>query len=358
MSEGDALDEVELARAQVGQAHRRVDDRQVDDPVEVDRALVPVVRVALEHDAVLRDALDELERARADRLGAELVALGLRRLGRDHHAGAVGQHREQRRERRRQVEPHRLRVDHVDAGHRRQLAAPVRAGHGLVALDVELDRRGVELLAVVEGHAAAQLDGQRLVVGRPFVAGRELRHDVQLLVDVEQLVAQRGEHDAADEGARQRRIEHVGVFGQADAQRLRRAASGARRAAAREPESCDRSWRRSLHGAAGSRVDATGTMNADCRRSRRCRAGVAASAARARRRARSRARNGMRPRGRRRRSSAGVLRAQRARACGQRVRKRQPEGGSIGLGTSPSSRIRVRCSPGSGTGIADSSACV
>ena len=47
---------------------------------------------------------------------------------------------------------------------------------------------------------------------------RELRHDLQLLVDVEQLVAQRREDDAADEGARQRRVEHVGILGQADAQ--------------------------------------------------------------------------------------------------------------------------------------------
>ena len=47
---------------------------------------------------------------------------------------------------------------------------------------------------------------------------RELRHDVQLLVDVEQLVADRGEDDAPDIGARQRRIEHVGILGEPDAQ--------------------------------------------------------------------------------------------------------------------------------------------
>ena len=103
-----------------------------------------------------------------------------------------------------------------------QLAAAVGARHRLVALDVELDGRGVELLAVVEGDARAQVQRQRLAVGRPFVARRELRHDVELLVDVEQLVAQRCEHDAADEGARERRVEHVGVFGEADTQRLRR----------------------------------------------------------------------------------------------------------------------------------------
>ena len=47
-------------------------------------------------------------------------------------------------------------------------------------------------------------------------------------------------------------------------------------------------------------------------------------------------------------------------AYGQRVWKRQPEGGSIGLGTSPVStmRSRARSSTGSGTGTAESSDCV
>jgi hypothetical protein len=159
----------------------------------VDRALVPVVRVLLQHDAVLRHALDELVGARADRLGAELVALGLRRLGRDHHAGAVGQLRQQRREGRRQVQAHGGRVDHVHAGHRRQLAAAVRARDVLVALDVELDGGGVELLAVVEGHALAQLQVSALLsatIGSWWPAAARW----QLLVDVEQLVAQAGEH--------------------------------------------------------------------------------------------------------------------------------------------------------------------
>jgi hypothetical protein len=90
-----------------------------------------------------------------------------------------------------------------------------------VALDVELHRGGVELLAVVEGDALAQFHGQRLAVGRPLVAGGQLRHDVELFVDLQQLVAQGAEDHAADEGAGQRRVQHVRVFGQADAQGLR-----------------------------------------------------------------------------------------------------------------------------------------
>src|SRR5689334_9122303 len=42
----------------------------------------------------------------------------------------------------------------------------------------------------------------------------------------------------------------------------------------------------------------------------------------------------------------------------QRVWKRQPEGGLIGLGTSPSRMIRLRLSVGSGMGTAESNASV
>ena len=78
-----------------------------------------------------------------------------------------------------------------------------------------------------------------------LVRQRQLRHDVELVVDVEQLVAQRREHDAADVGARQRRVEHVGVLGQADAQRRLRHGCGAgqherrRHADKSEAFSCD-----------------------------------------------------------------------------------------------------------------------
>ena len=153
--------------------------------------------------------------------GAELLAGGLCRLRRDHHPGAVGELREQRREGRRQVEPRRHRIDDVDARHQRELAPPVRPGHRLVALDVVLDGGGVELLAVVEGDAGPKLQRQRLAVRRPLPGRGELRDDVQLLVDVEELVAERREHDAPDEGPRERRIEHVRILGEADAQRLR-----------------------------------------------------------------------------------------------------------------------------------------
>src|SRR6185503_10479893 len=85
----DALDEIELPGAQVREAHRRIDDRQVDDAVEMDVALVPVLRKALEHDPVLRDPLDEAERPGAHRLRAELLSGGFGGLRRHHHARTI-----------------------------------------------------------------------------------------------------------------------------------------------------------------------------------------------------------------------------------------------------------------------------
>ena len=87
----------------------------------------------------------------------------------------------------------------------------------------ELRRLGVERLAVVELDVRAQLDRHRLAVVGGLVGQRELRHDVELLVDVEELVAERREDDASDIGAGERRVEHVGILGKPDAQRRLRA---------------------------------------------------------------------------------------------------------------------------------------
>src|SRR5258705_8488233 len=56
--------------------------------------------------------------------------------------------------------------------------------------------------------------------------------------------------------------------------------------------------------------------------------------------------------------NSGSIRAHSSIALGQRVRKRQPEGGFLEVGTSPFRIIRSRFSFGSGIGIADSKAIV
>src|SRR5262249_26011903 len=63
--------------------------------------------------------------------------------------------------------------------------------------------------------------------GRGLLAERQLRHDVGLVVDVEQLVTQRRKDDARGVEARQRRIERIAVVAQPDAQLgLRRGGGG------------------------------------------------------------------------------------------------------------------------------------
>ena len=88
-----------------------------------------------------------------------------------------------------------------------------------MALQSGLDRFRVHGFAVVEADALAQLDGDGFAVLGGLVRQRQLRHDVEPLVDVEELVAERRKCDAADVGTRQRRIEHVGILGQTNAQR-------------------------------------------------------------------------------------------------------------------------------------------
>ena len=149
---------------------------------------------------------------------AELVAFLLHRLGRDHHAGAIGELGKQRRIRVLQHELDGEGIDHLDVVDAGEFRFPERAGHVDVPLDREFRGFGVERLAVMELDAGPKLDGHCLAVGRGLLGQRELRHDVELLVDIEQLVAEGREHDASDIGAPQRRIEHVGIFGKADAQ--------------------------------------------------------------------------------------------------------------------------------------------
>ena len=74
--------------------------RPVDDLVEVDVVLVPVVGKLLHGDMVLNHPLLELEGSGADRgIGEGIGVDGLDRGWRQHHAGAVGELGEERRER-------------------------------------------------------------------------------------------------------------------------------------------------------------------------------------------------------------------------------------------------------------------
>ena len=185
----------------------------------MDIVLVPVVGKLLEHHAVLLHAFDEFVRTGADRAQPELVAGLLGRLGRHHHPGAIGELRDQRRVGRLQRQLDGEGIDDVDMIDSCQFRFPERAGKCQMALQRKLCSLRIEGLAVVKLDAGPELDGYFLAVGRCLVAQCELRHDVELFVDVEQLVAERCEHDAADIGAGHGRIEDIGILGKPDPQR-------------------------------------------------------------------------------------------------------------------------------------------
>src|SRR5262249_24212847 len=71
-----------------------------------------------------------------------------------------------------------------------------------------------------ELDARTQLDGDGLAVGGEAGQRRgELRHDVQLVVDVVELLADRGEDGSPDQGSTKRRVQGVGLPRERDPQR-------------------------------------------------------------------------------------------------------------------------------------------
>ena len=81
----------------------------------------------------------------------------------------------------------------------------------------EAHRFGIHRLAVMEFDVGAQFDDNLFAISRCFRRQSQLRHNIELGVDIKQLVAQRGKDDAPDIGARQTGIEHIGIFRQTDA---------------------------------------------------------------------------------------------------------------------------------------------
>ena len=146
-----------------------------------------------------------------------MVAQRRQRLRRGHHAAAVGEDADQGRIGLRQPEDDGGPVG-LDRPDRAELGLPPGFGHGLRALDVELDRCPVHRLAVMEDGVAPKLhgEGERIVRPRPF--GGQLRHVVEVPVDVDQLVAEPGEDHAVEEAAADRRVQHVRIALEADAE--------------------------------------------------------------------------------------------------------------------------------------------
>ena len=185
----------------------------------MDIVLVPVVREFLEHHAILLHPFDEFVGTGADRAQPEFVAGLLCGLGRHHHACAVGELRDQRRVGGLQYQLDGEGIDDIDMINGREFRLSEGARECQMPFQRKLCGFRSEGLAVVKLDAGPELDGHFLAVGGSLVAQRELRHDVELFVDVEQLVAEGREHDAAYVSARHGRVKNVRVFGQSDPQR-------------------------------------------------------------------------------------------------------------------------------------------
>ena len=138
---------------------------------------------------------------------------------RHHHPRAIRELRDQWRIGRLQNQLDGERIDDIDMVDRCQFRLSERARECQMPLQRKLCSFRSEGLAVVKLDTGPKLDGDFLAVGRRLVAQRELRHDIELFVDVEQLVAERCEHDAAHIGARHGRIEDIRILGEPDAKR-------------------------------------------------------------------------------------------------------------------------------------------
>ena len=154
------LDDVRLAVQQGRDPRGGLRDEAEGDALDLGLP-PPVVRVGLERDPVPLHPLDELERARPDRVRGEIVPLLLDVLRRQHDdapAARVGHAGEEHGERPLAHHVHGVLVDDLDLLHRgqRRLGAGLRVVQ--LALDAELDGLGIEGLAVVELHAAAELE--------------------------------------------------------------------------------------------------------------------------------------------------------------------------------------------------------
>ena len=75
------LDQIEPAGFEVGEPHGGIDDRQIDDAVDMDIVLVPVIGEFLDHDAVLLHALDEFVGAGANGFSPNLSPASFAALG-------------------------------------------------------------------------------------------------------------------------------------------------------------------------------------------------------------------------------------------------------------------------------------
>ena len=201
---------MDLAGPQRGHDVGLVRDGAEHQLVHVGQALLEVVGVLLQHELLLHLPVRQHEGAGSERGLVEIAVLLDARLA-DDEAPEPAEGREQARERLLGDELHHVLAGRLDLVHRDEVGL---AG-GLLEEPVEgeLDVRGGQLLAVVELHALAQLEGpgEAVLARLPRLGQLGIRRHV--LVEAHELAVHHGRAPAAGERGDELRVEPGGLGG-------------------------------------------------------------------------------------------------------------------------------------------------
>ena len=219
---GDIVDQVDLVGPQRGQPNAILLLGLADHAVEIGQRVALGVGLPEILEAHQLAGVEALPRLELEWPAAHRVRVGLVDRTRRHEVdGVVDEIGVEGRARALEVEAHRVLVVDRDALDVRQR----RAGEGMTdlgiedALDVPLDRLGVDGLAVVELGAATQLESPSLQVGRGVPFRRDGRDRIHLGIEVEQTTGQRGQRLRHEIDEVAMGIEADGIVAHTEAQR-------------------------------------------------------------------------------------------------------------------------------------------
>ena len=132
--------------------------------------------------------------------------------------GAIGQDQRQRRVRLGQLDRHLMRARHLDRGDGDEVRLDVGALILLAAIEVELDRLGIERRAVVKHDVLAQVEHERQRVGELPAFGQPRPRLQRLVLPFDQRIEDDVEEGMIEPGAAGVRIEARRIGGRRDLQ--------------------------------------------------------------------------------------------------------------------------------------------
>ena len=192
---GNREGEVSLAGLQHRRAGVVVDNRTPGDGIQLRIAFFPVAIPLLHLHKIGLIPGDKLIRPGADRMEADLFAIFFQRRRRDHRRRRVRQNIDKGRERLLQSDFHRGGINHLGGGDMLKQVVALKvvilvAG----AVEIDLHRFGVEVGAVLELNAGAQLDSPGQAVRAGLIAFRQHVHQLHIFIEAEQPLIKRFRH--------------------------------------------------------------------------------------------------------------------------------------------------------------------